>query len=76
MPDIADFVSPVDRTLVHGRASLREHNKRNNVTNAADFKQTWAKQAQERAKFYERAPDPTRKEDLRQAVDNYQRNRK
>lgn len=52
MPDIPDFVSPVDGSVVHGRRGLREHNKRNNVTNAADFTDQWKRQAQERAKLF------------------------
>lgn len=49
MPDIADFVSPIDGKVVHGRKSLREHNLQHNVTNAADFKDTWKRQEKERA---------------------------
>lgn len=52
MPDIPDFISPVDGKVVHGRAGLREHNKRNNVTNTADFKNEWAAKAREREKFF------------------------
>lgn len=52
MPDIPDFVSPVDGKVVHGRASLREHNKRHGVTNMADFKNEWENKAKERAKFF------------------------
>lgn len=74
MPDIPDFRSPVDGTVVHGRAGLRQHNLRNGVTNAADFKQTWAKAAAERAAFYEgKARDSERKRDVVQA---YEKNRR
>lgn len=74
MPDIADFRSPVDGTVVHGRASLREHNRRNNVTNAADFKNTWEEKAKERADFYQgRKTDPELKRDL---IDAYNRRNK
>jgi len=52
MPDIPDFVSPVDGSIVHGRRSLREHNKRNNVTNAADYTNEWKEKAKERAKAF------------------------
>lgn len=34
--DIGPFVSPVDSSVVNGRADLREHNKRHNVTNDLD----------------------------------------
>lgn len=50
--DIEPFKSPVDGTVIIGRKSLREHNIRNGVTNAADFKETWEKAAKEREKFY------------------------
>ncbi len=43
MPDLPDFVSTVDGSVIHGRAGLREHNRRHNVTNPADFKGTWEK---------------------------------
>ena len=37
LPDIEPFKSPVDGKLVLGRASLREHNKRNGVENTREF---------------------------------------
>jgi len=37
MGDLPDFVSPVDGSVVSGRAGLREHNLRNNVVNTADL---------------------------------------
>lgn len=52
MPDIPDFVSPIDGKVVHGRAGLREHNKIHNVTNTADYKEEWAKAAKERERFF------------------------
>ena len=74
MPDLPDFVSSVDKSIVHGRASLREHNKRNNVTNAADFKNEWASKAAERAAFYEgRKPDTDLKEHLNRAYEKLRR---
>lgn len=48
MPDIPDFVSPIDKTIINGRAGLREHNKRHRVTNVADYKETWKKAEQQR----------------------------
>lgn len=62
MPDIEPFKSPVDGTIVTGRRSLREHNLRNNVTNAADFKGEWESAAKERAKFFTADPNFQRKE--------------
>lgn len=35
--DIEAFVSPIDGLVVSGRAALREHNKKHNVTNIADY---------------------------------------
>jgi len=37
MGDLPDFVSPVDGSIVSGRAGLREHNLRNNVVNTLDL---------------------------------------
>jgi hypothetical protein len=52
MGDLPDFVSPIDGTVVHGRAGLRRHNKAHNVTNPADFTEEWRKKRIERDKFY------------------------
>lgn len=38
MPDLPDFVSPIDGTIVSGRAGLREHCKRHNVVPTNDLK--------------------------------------
>jgi hypothetical protein len=35
--DIESFVSPVDGSVISDRKALREHNKRNNVVNSAEF---------------------------------------
>lgn len=48
MPDLPDFVSPIDNKVINGRRGLREHNQRHNVTNAADFKETWKAEAKAR----------------------------
>jgi len=37
MPDLPDFVSPIDRKLYSGRAGMREHNLRHNVVPVADL---------------------------------------
>ncbi len=52
MPDIEPFKSPVDGSVVSGRAALRDHNKRHGVTNPADFKNQWQSQSNERARAY------------------------
>lgn len=79
MPDIPDFVSPVDGSIVHGRRSLREHNKRNNVTNAADFTNEWKEKAKERAKAFTPGAgydSKRRKEHLIRAYEKLSRSRK
>jgi hypothetical protein len=35
--DLPDFVSPIDGTVVHGRAGMREHCARHNVVPTADL---------------------------------------
>lgn len=52
MPDIPDFVSPIDGKVVNGRKGLREHNKIHNVTNMADYTNQWAEQAKVRESMY------------------------
>lgn len=79
MPDIPDFVSPVDGSIVHGRRSLRDHNKRNNVTNAADFTKEWENAAKERAKAFTPGAgydSKRRVQRLREAYDNLQARRR
>lgn len=38
IPDIAPFRSPVDGSIITGRASLREHNLRNGVVQTEELK--------------------------------------
>ena len=78
MGDLPDFVSPIDGTVVNGRAGLRAHNKRHNVTNPADFKDEWAKKAQEREAFYsgdKKYDSERRKEAIIRAVEKHSRRR-
>lgn len=37
LPDLPDFVSPIDGTVVRGRAGMREHCKRHDVVPTADL---------------------------------------
>lgn len=37
LPDLPDFVSPIDGKSYNGRAGLREHNKRHDVVPNADL---------------------------------------
>jgi hypothetical protein len=38
LPDMPDFVSPIDGKLYSGRAGMREHNKRHDVVSNLDLK--------------------------------------
>ena len=48
MPDIDSFVSPVDKSIVHSRSQLREHNKIHGVTNSSDYVNEWQAAAKKR----------------------------
>lgn len=50
--DIEPFKSVVDGSVISGRAALRDHDKRHNVTNPADFKNEWAAKRKERERAY------------------------
>jgi len=52
MGDIQPFKSSVDGTVITGRRALRDHNKRHNVTNPADFKNEWKQKTEERKKVF------------------------
>lgn len=76
MGDIEPFVSTVDGSVVSGRAALRAHNKRNNVTNPADFKDEWAKARERREAFFKGDPkiDQARRiEAIKHAVEKHTR---
>jgi hypothetical protein len=45
VPDITPFRSPVDGSIITGRASLREHNLRNNVVQTEELKGLPVRQA-------------------------------
>ena len=52
--DIEPFVSPIDGSVISDRKQLREHNKRHDVVNAAEFSPQWyAKKAKERQDFFD-----------------------
>lgn len=71
MQDLPDFVSSVDGKVVHGRRGLREHNKKHNVTNPADFTKTWQKNTEQRhLATTVGVNDPKRIEQLRRAYDD------
>lgn len=77
MPDIEPFKSPVDGSIVSGRAALREHNRRNNVTNTADYKNEWADAAKKREAFFTgKSRDPERARELARAWERHQTRRR
>lgn len=51
-PDITPFRSVVDGSAITGRRALREHNKRNGVTFAEDFRGDWDRAAKAREQMY------------------------
>ena len=78
MGDIESFVSPVDGSVISDRRQLREHNKRNNVVNAAEFSdEFYAKKAAERADFYQgkhsRAEKQRRGEEINEIINHLER---
>ncbi len=77
-PEFKEFRSPVDGTVISGRRALREHNKRNRVTNSSDFTETWKQAAKERERLYTGDPrfdQKRRKEALIRAYDTLSRKR-
>lgn len=75
MPDLPDFVSPVDGKVVHGRKGLREHDRRNGTTNVADYKNVWEKRQQKRADLFQ-GRGPSQVETIRRAYDDLAEGRK
>ena len=66
MPDMPDFVSPIDGKVVKGRRGYRAHCKEHGVTNASDFKEQWKKPRLDPV----RADRAARLEALKQAFDS------
>jgi hypothetical protein len=78
MPDLPDFVSPIDGRVIHGRRGLREHNKELGVTNTADYTEQWKRQAKERGKAFTPGAgydSKRRKEHLIRAFDQHSRSK-
>lgn len=77
MPDLPDFVSVIDRSVIHGRRGYREHCRRHGVTNPADFTNHWANfQKKREALFQGRTEDPKRKEAVIRAFNTLQDKRR
>jgi len=52
----------------NSRAEHREYARRNNLSLASDYTETWAKAAKERAAWYQEGKDSTRREDVARAL--------
>lgn len=63
MGDIPDFVSPIDGSVVSGRAGLREHCKKHHVVPTAELKGLPPKQAQ-----YSAPPSEAYRQQTRQTI--------
>lgn len=77
-PDIEPFKSSVDGSVITGRRALREHNKRNDVTNPADFRSHWEGKAKERERMFGGDPSFDRQrriESVKRAVEQHTRRR-
>ena len=63
------FLSPVDGSLVRNKREYDEHNRKNNVVNAAEFTpEYYAKKAKERADFFEGRRSPAEVLKSKQAI--------
>lgn len=72
-----EFISPVDGSIIGGRAKLREHNKKHGVTDARDYSAGYyEKKAKERAddaKGYGRRNKTCRVDDIIQSMNKLER---
>ena len=75
MPDLPDFVSPIDGKVVNGRRGLREHNRTHNVTNTSDYTNEWAQKAKARESFLGGKRDESRAQAIAQAFDRHSHRR-
>jgi len=75
MPDLPDFVSPVDGKVYSGRAGMREHNLRNDVVPVSDLKGLPYLQTNSDTRSVEqkRAYDANRKQLIINQVNRYER---
>lgn len=70
--DLPDIVSPIDRRVIHGRAGMREHNRRHGVTFTEDYKQEWKDKAKARAEFMQ-SGKPGDRQRARAVAEAYER---
>jgi hypothetical protein len=76
---IQPYISPIDKSIIHGRKGLREHMKKHNVVLAEEYgTQGWEEAAKKRADHYQgitsRQEKQARKEELNEAWNYHQRN--
>lgn len=60
--------STVDGVDIGSRRKYRDYCKEHNVTNSADFKETWKKDAETRAKFFTEGGDHKERAERRETV--------
>lgn len=59
------FLSPIDKKWIKSKKELKDHNRKHNVTNTADFSAEYVEKAQKRKKTDEKADlDKSRINDL------------
>ena len=75
LPDLPDFVSPIDNKRYSGRAGMREHNKRHDVIPNADLKglPTLTMQSDQRSDEQRRASTEQRKRMIINEVNRHYR---
>jgi len=73
LPDLPDFVSPIDRKLYSGRAGLREHCRKHDVVPNLDLKglPNLAYDSDTRSRDDVRRDNAARKEQIIKLVNNY-----
>ena len=77
--DIESFVSPIDGSVITDRKQLREHNKRHNVVNQAEFNPEYLeKKKKERERLYNGEHTPqeklARKQEIWETIHRLERN--
>lgn len=68
-------LAATDGADISSRRKHREYMKRNGLTTADDFKDTWAKAAKERERYYTQGGS-VRKSDIRQAMEQLSQRRR
>jgi len=73
VPDMPDFVSPIDGKVYSGRAGMREHCKTHNVVSNLELKglPTYQSNVDHRSESQRRADNASRKERIIHQVNKY-----